>query len=154
MAKREKERIGIWRSRAGIAQSIEHLACLISHCEGQHDSSGFRVPPMPCRYVEEMAHYHAGCQEVGRCHTRGESQGMCNTYMPPPSLNKAAHSGFETQRRCHQNSKTGVSVVPQKGLMSSKIWKKRIGIWISIDLIWSSLLLTNQNIWHQVVVQL
>ena len=29
------------------------------------------------------------CQEVGRCRTRGESQGMCNvTHMPPLSLNK------------------------------------------------------------------
>ena len=36
-----------------------------------------------------------------------------------PSANKAAHSGFETQR-CHQKSKTGVSVALQKGLVSSK----------------------------------
>ena len=35
------------------------------------------------------------------------------------------HSGFETQGRHHQNSKTGVSVAPWKGLMSSKIFKKR-----------------------------
>ena len=42
-------------SRAGIAQSVERLACLISHCERQHDSSWFRVPPMPCRNVEETA---------------------------------------------------------------------------------------------------
>ena len=27
--------------------------------------------------------------------------------------NKAVHSGFETQRRLHQKSKTGVSVAPQ-----------------------------------------
>ena len=33
---------------------------------------------------------HAGCQEVSRCCTRGESQGMCNvTHMPRLSLNKA-----------------------------------------------------------------
>ena len=38
--------------------------------------------------------------------------------MPQPSVNKAANSGFETQRRCHQKSKTGA---PQKGLMPSKI---------------------------------
>ena len=30
------------------------------------------------------------------------------------------HSSFETQRRSHQKSKTGVSVAPQKGFMSSK----------------------------------
>ena len=46
------------------------------------------------------------------------------TYMPPPSVNKAAHSGFETQRRHHQKSKTGVSMASQKGLMSSKNFKK------------------------------
>ena len=40
------------------------------------------------------------------------------------SSNKAAHSGFETHRKCHQKSKTGVSVAPQKGLVSSKILKK------------------------------
>ena len=42
------------------------------------------------------------------------------THTPPPSVNKAAHSGFQTQRRCHQKSKTGVSAAPQKGLMSFK----------------------------------
>ena len=41
----------------------------------------------------------------------------CVTCMPPPSVNKTAHSGFETQRRHHQRSKTGVSMAPQKGLM-------------------------------------
>ena len=49
------------------------------------------------------------CQEVDRCTTRGESQGMC---MPQPS--------FETHRRQHYKSTTGVSVAPQKGLMSYK----------------------------------
>ena len=37
------------------------------------------------------------------------------------STNKAAHSGFETQRRRHQKkSKTGVSMAPEHGLMSFK----------------------------------
>ena len=40
-------------------------------------------------------------------------------------VNKAVHSGFETPRRRHQKSKIGVSVVPQKGLMPSKIFKKK-----------------------------
>ena len=44
----------------------------------------------------------------------------CVTCMSLPSMNKVAHSGFETQRRHHQKFKTGVSVTPQKGLMSSK----------------------------------
>ena len=46
------------------------------------------------------------------------------THMPLPSSNKAAHSGFRTQR-CHQKSKTGVSVAPQKGLISSKNFIKK-----------------------------
>ena len=32
--------------------------------------------------------------------------------MPPPSVNKVPHFGFETQRRHHQKSKIGVSVDP------------------------------------------
>ena len=47
------------------------------------------------------------------------------TCMPPPSMNKAAHSGFKTERRCHQKSKTGVTVAAQKGLMSYKIFLKK-----------------------------
>ena len=38
----------------------------------------------------------------------------CVTYSPPLSVNKAAHSGFETQSRHHQKSKTGASVAPTK----------------------------------------
>ena len=34
------------------------------------------------------------------------------TCTPPSSMNKAAHSDFETHRRCHQKSKTGLSVPP------------------------------------------
>ena len=50
----------------------------------------------------------------------------CVTYTPLQSANKAAHSGFETQRRRHQKSKTGVSVAPQKGLMFFKHFKKSL----------------------------
>ena len=45
--------------------------------------------------------------------------------MPLPSANKAAHSGFEAQRRCHQKSETGVSVAPQWTCVQKKIFKKR-----------------------------
>ena len=40
----------------------------------------------------------------------------CISCMPPQSLNKAAHSGFETQRRHHQKSKTGHKWPHKKGL--------------------------------------
>ena len=33
---------------------------------------------------------------------------VCVTCMPLQSVNKAAHSGFEIQRKRHQKSKTGI----------------------------------------------
>ena len=46
--------------------------------------------------------------------------------MPPLSVNKPGYSGFEIQERHHQKSKTGVSLAPQKGLMSSKEFFKKV----------------------------
>ena len=43
---------------------------------------------------------------------------------PQPSVNKAAYSGFETQRSC-QKSKTGVSDAPEKDLCPPIIFEKR-----------------------------
>ena len=43
------------------------------------------------------------------------------TSMPLLSVNKASHSDFENQRRRHQNSKSGVLVAPEKGLLEKKI---------------------------------
>ena len=34
------------------------------------------------------------------------------SHMSQPRANKTVHSGFETQRRCHQKSKTWISVAP------------------------------------------
>ena len=48
-----------------------------------------------------------------------------NTYASA-SANKAAHCGFETQRRCHQKSKTNLSVAPQQGL--GKLKKKQTNL--------------------------
>ena len=59
----------------------------------------------------------AWCQRVSRCRTRDESEEsiprrrQSTQGMIPPS--------FETQCIGHQESKTAVSVTPQKGLMSS-----------------------------------
>ena len=50
--------------------------------------------------------------------------GECVTRMPPLSMNKAAHSGFEIQK-----SKAGVSVAPQKGFMPFKNLKKKVGFY-------------------------
>ena len=59
---------------------------------------------------------HAGHQEVGRCHTRGEAEGTCT---PSPSANKAAP---DISRSIQNRGISG----PQKGLMSSKNEKKTI----------------------------
>ena len=37
----------------------------------------------------------------------------CISRTLPPNANKAAHTGFEPQRRCHQKSKTEISVTPK-----------------------------------------
>ena len=50
----------------------------------------------------------------------------CVTHTPLPSANKAAHSGFETQRRHHQNTKTGVSVAHKKDLYPPKTKKQKL----------------------------
>ena len=44
----------------------------------------------------------------------------CLTHTPPPSVNKAAHSSFKTQRRHHLKSKTGVSAASQR---KNYIWQ-------------------------------
>ena len=49
----------------------------------------------------------------------------CVKHMTLPNMNKAVHSDFETQRRHLQKSKTGVSVSPQKGLMSTNFFFKK-----------------------------
>ena len=57
-----------------------------------------------------------------------------------PSMHTAANSSFETQRRCHQKSKTRVSVAPQIGLISSKNLKQKKTIQIKEEVLSVSLL--------------
>ena len=45
--------------------------------------------------------------------------------MPPPSANKATHSGFETQKRHHQKSEIRLSVAPKFGMCTTKIFKNK-----------------------------
>ena len=47
-------------------------------------------------------------------------------YAGEEACKRGIHPGFETQGRRHQKSKTGVSVAPPKGYMSSKNFKKSI----------------------------
>ena len=48
------------------------------------------------------------------------------TYTPPPSVNKATHSGFEIQRRHHQKSKTGYQRPHKKDLSPPIFFKKHL----------------------------
>ena len=57
---------------------------------------------------------HAAEETVSKCHTRSESE----DHTSEKACKQEIHSGFETQSRCRQKSKTGVSVDPQIGLVS------------------------------------
>ena len=88
-------------------------------------STRFRVPPMLVRrYVEEIGSAAMLAAKRSTDITPEVNLREHIRHMPLPSMNKAAHSGFETQRRHHQKSKMGAMVAPQKGLMSSDNLKK------------------------------
>ena len=68
----------------------------------------------PASYLCRNSNTHVG-KATARYASKGfapESKGTYITYMPLLSANKPSHYGFETHRRRHQKSKTGVSVVP------------------------------------------
>ena len=77
-----------------------------------------------CRYVEEIS--LTAKRLAGVAPEMNPREHV--TCMALPSVNKATHSGFGTQRRFHQKSKTGVLVVPQKRLTSSKTLKISLGL--------------------------
>ena len=66
----------------------------------------------------------------------------CVTHMPPWSMNKAAHSGFETQRRHYRKSKTGVLVAPQKRTYVLQFFLKKPGLNLILDTIQINLITT------------
>ena len=68
------------------------------------------------RYVEENGSAAMLAAKRSAGVTPEVNLGEHVTCMPLPSMKKAAHFGFETHRRRHQKSKTGVSVAPQKDL--------------------------------------
>ena len=51
-------------------------------------------------------------------------------------MNKAAHSGFETQRRRHQKSKIGVPVAPKMDMCPPKTLKKKEKSYKSLSSDW------------------
>ena len=77
-----------------------------------------------CKYVEEISSAAMLATKISAGVAPEVNLGKCVTCLPTPGVNKAAHSGFDTQRRRPQKFKIGVSVVPQKGPMSSRIEKQ------------------------------
>ena len=81
-------------------RSVEHSVTFYSSSVGRvsawsHTVSGGMIAPgfeshqCLAGMWKRRLDCHAGRQEVSRCHTRGESQGMCNiTRTPPLSSNK------------------------------------------------------------------
>ena len=57
-----------------------------------------------CRYVEEIGSSAMLAAKRSAGVTAEVNLSEHVTHMPLPSANKAAHSGFETQRRHHQKS--------------------------------------------------
>ena len=87
----------------------------LSACRGGGWLSACQGGCLPARGVQcKMLGYHASCQEVSRCRTRGESEESI------ACRRGNVHSGFDTRGRHHQKSQTGVPVAPQIELMSSK----------------------------------
>ena len=71
--------------RAGIAQSVERS---LMEREVSRSTPTNAFAGTVCG--RDRLGSHAGHQEVSRCSTRGEFQGMCNiTRTPLPSVNKA-----------------------------------------------------------------
>ena len=71
----------------GIAQTVECLP-------GRHHRSWFQAQPMPtCRYVEEYGLAAMLAANMSAGVTLEVNLRECVMHMPPPSVNKAAHSG-------------------------------------------------------------
>ena len=101
-------------SRAGITQSVESSPLAP------------QVPVLSPTNACSQVHY---VEEIGSAARLpvNRSAGIATevkTYASA-STNKAAHCGFETQRRRHQKSKTNVSVAPQKKFFVLEFLKKK-----------------------------
>ena len=77
-----------------------------------------------CRYVEEIGSAAMLATErlAGVAPEVNLREHVAHT--PLPSVNKAANAGFETQRRHHQKSKTGISGPIKKTRVLQKFFKK------------------------------
>ena len=81
------------------------------------------LPLLHMSHIGNVTGCHAGHQSAG---VAPEMYLRNSLHASDKALKRGIHPGFETQERRHQKSKTGVSVAPQKGLMSSKKFLKKI----------------------------
>ena len=111
------------QNRAGKAHFVEHLSCHLLR-SSRTLYPGFK--PHQCHYVDQVCgskwlSCHTGCQEG----VASEVNLKNPWHTGRETCWQGVHPGFETQGRCHQKSNTGVSVAPQKGLMSLKFFKEK-----------------------------
>ena len=105
-----------WLSSVGRASVLCHTV------SQQHARSQTGARPMLVhKYMEQML-------DVKRSAGVTPDVNLKNLlYKATKHASKGTHPGFETQTRHHQKSKRGVSVAPQKGLMSPKnIFEKKV----------------------------
>ena len=76
-----------------------------------------------CRYVDQKGSV-AMLTSIQSAGVTPEVNLRNSLHAGDKACKQGIHPGFETQGRHYQKSKTGVSVTPQKGLMSSKNFKK------------------------------
>ena len=82
-----------------------------------HTRFHVRIPPMLKKYVKVF-----GSKKPSLAAMLAVKTSAVNLWNPLHT--GEINPGFETQRRHHQKFKTGVSVDPQKGLMSFKLKRK------------------------------
>ena len=108
--------------QAGEANWLRVLSCCMLGCEFKPHQR-FWTFLQVCGL--KMLGCHACCQEVSSCCTRAESTESIAHRQENKQVRDPLYS-FKTQGRHHQNSNTVISVVQQKGLISSKDFLKKI----------------------------
>ena len=112
----------------------DHLQLVITYshsknapkCAGKCELYKAKIPTsVTLKHVENITGCHAGHQEAGRCCTKGESEESA-VHRQGNMQARESTLAFETQSRHHQKSKIGISVAPQNGLVSYKIFTKQI----------------------------
>ena len=86
-----------------------------------HHCAAHSINTSTCMYKyvdQKRLSCHVSCQEASRCHLKWIWGIHC--VQARKYASQGIQPSFETQGRYHQKSKTGLSVAPQKGLMSSK----------------------------------